>query len=121
MWQTSVEFGAVVQEQHCGTKCCFDTRFELWRTVRTLETWRLSLQLAACRREHSSPWHARSVGQHSNTLVRFCIDTTCCSDRRSVGFGRARSQPNVPIPPAYVLADATGTLSPGAGYAIASD
>src|SRR6266540_4203608 len=77
--------------------------------------------LAACRREHSSPWHARSVGQHSNTLVRFCIDTTCCSDRRSVGFGRARSQPNVPIPPAYVLADATGTLSPGAGYAIASD
>jgi len=38
-------YGVKRGKQHSGTKCCFDTRFELWRTVRTLETWRLSLQL----------------------------------------------------------------------------
>ena len=31
--------------------------------------------LAACRREHPSPWHARSVGRYSSTCVRFCINT----------------------------------------------
>ena len=77
--------------------------------------------LAACRREHPSPWQARSVGRHSSTLVRFRIDTPRCSDRRYVGFGRERSQRTVQLLPAYLIADETGTLSPGAEYATASD
>jgi chromosome segregation ATPase len=52
--------------------------------VNSREKW---FELAACRREHPSPWHARSGGAYNSTLVRFCITTIRCSDRWYLGFG----------------------------------
>src|SRR6266498_4610379 len=118
--KVSAHISAVQSVAICALTWCNITGSIVTREIR-LGNRELCRRLAACRREHPSPWHARSDGRHSSTLVRFCSNTIRCSDRQYVRFGTAHHQRHVQIPAAYLIADETGTLNPGARYATASD
>src|SRR5262245_27239027 len=79
------------------------------------------VMLAACRREQVSPWHAVSVCRHRSTCVRLRVaGARLLEDQDAARTGQHTHQ-RVVLPPCYSVTDCCGTLSPGAGYASASD